>query len=57
MDIRVRARSNVQVADGRNAVESVLERGKGGRLGEEHEQPIETFVEVGVFFGLQELHA
>jgi hypothetical protein len=57
VDVRVRARSNVQVADSRDAIEAVFERGKSGRLREEHEQSVKTFVEVRVSFGFEELHA
>lgn len=57
MHVRVRARGYVQVADRRHAVQPVLEGGKGGGLGEEHEEPVETFVEMRVSFGLKELHA
>jgi hypothetical protein len=57
VDVRVRARSNMQVADGSDTIESVLERGEGRRLGEEHEQPVETLVEVRVSFGFEKLYA
>jgi hypothetical protein len=38
-----------------NCVETVAEGNKGGALREEHEDTVETFEEVGVFLGLQEL--
>jgi hypothetical protein len=47
----------MQVADGSDTIESVLERGEGRRLGEEHEQPVETLVEVRVSFGFEKLYA
>jgi hypothetical protein len=45
---------DANVAD---TVQAVLESGEGGALGEEHENAIETFVEKGVFFRLEELEA
>jgi hypothetical protein len=47
----------MQVADGGDTIESILERGKGGRLREEHEQPVETLVEVRVSFWFEKLYA
>jgi hypothetical protein len=47
----------VEEANVADAVQAVLEGGEGGALGEEHEDAVETFVEEGVFFGLEELEA
>jgi hypothetical protein len=47
----------VEVADGGDGVEPVFEKGKGGGLREEHEKPVEAFVEVGVFLWFEELQA
>jgi hypothetical protein len=44
VDVRVRARSDVQVSDGGDAVEAVLKGSKCGGLWQEHEQSVETFV-------------
>lgn len=44
-------------ADAADAVEAVLERREGGALGEEHEDAVEAFVEVGVSFWFEELEA
>jgi hypothetical protein len=41
----------VKVADGADAVEAVFEGCKGGGLGEEHEETVEAFVEMGIFLG------
>lgn len=40
-----------------DAIQAVLEGSKGGALGEEHENTVEAFVQVWVFFGLEELEA
>jgi hypothetical protein len=40
-----------------DAIQAILEGSKGGALGEEHEDSIKTFVQVWVFFGLEELEA
>lgn len=47
----------MEETDVADAVEAILECGEGGALGEEHEDTVEAFVEVGVFFGLEELEA
>jgi hypothetical protein len=56
VDIRVRARRDVQVAYCRYTVQAILERGESGRLWEEHEKTIETLVEMRVFLGLEQLN-
>lgn len=45
----------MEVPDGRDSVESILEGSKSGRLREQHEEAVETLVKVGVFLGFQEL--
>lgn len=45
----------VEVSDGRDSVEPILEGGKSGRLREQHEEAVETLVKVGVFLRFQEL--
>lgn len=40
-----------------DAVQTVLQGGEGGALGEEHEDAVEAFVQEGVFFGFKELEA
>lgn len=40
----------MEKADGGNGVKAVLEGCEGGRLGQEHEQSVQTFVEVGIAF-------
>lgn len=59
MDVRRAAalRRNVQVADGRDAVEPVLKRGESRRLGKQHEQSIHALIQVRIALGLEELHA
>lgn len=47
----------MEKADVADAVEAVFQGGEGGALGEEHEDAVEAFVEVGVFFGFEELEA
>jgi hypothetical protein len=51
----VRSGRQMQVADGADAVESVLERCKGGGLREEHQETVEAFVEVGELLWLKKL--
>ena len=48
---------NVEIADYADGVEAVLEGCKGGRLWEEHEEAVETFVQVWISFWLKELEA
>lgn len=45
----------MQKSDVADAVEAVFQGGEGGALGEEHEDTVETFVEVGVSFWFEEL--
>jgi hypothetical protein len=45
----------VEEADVADTVEAIFEGCEGGALGKEHEDPVETFVEVGIFFGFEEL--
>lgn len=40
-----------------DAIQAILKGSKGGALGEEHENTVEAFVQVWVFFGLEELEA
>jgi hypothetical protein len=47
----------VEEANVVDTVQAVFECCEGGALGEEHEDAVETFVEIGVFFGFQELEA
>lgn len=47
----------MEVANGGDAIEAVLERREGRGLREQHEKPVHALVEVRVLFGLEELHA
>lgn len=49
--------AGVDEADTADAVEAVFESCEGGALGEEHEDAVEAFVEVGVSFWFEELEA
>lgn len=51
------AGGDVEVPDRADAVETVLQRGEGRALREQHEEAVEAFVEVGEALGLEELHA
>lgn len=53
----VPAGTTMEKTDVADAVQSVLEGGEGGALGEEHEDTVEAFVQVGVSFGFEELEA
>jgi len=53
--IHIRSRGNMQIPYRAHTVEPVLERGKGRRLGKQHQQPIEALVEVWEFVGLEQL--
>ncbi len=50
-----RARSNVQVSNRADAVQAVLERGKGRRLRQQHEQAVQALVQVRVLLRFQQL--
>jgi hypothetical protein len=45
----------MEIANGRNAVQPVLERGKGRGLWQQHEQAVKTFVKMRVSFWLEKL--
>lgn len=47
----------MEVADCRDGLEAVFKGGEGGGLGEEHEDAVEGFVEVGVECWFEELEA
>lgn len=47
----------MQIANGADTVQSILESCKCRRLREKHEKSIETLVEVGVLLRLKELEA
>jgi hypothetical protein len=47
----------VEEANVADTVQAVFEGCEGGALGEEHEDAVETFVEIGIFFGFQKLEA
>jgi hypothetical protein len=57
LDLDLRSRSNVEVANGTHAVQTVFESSKGRGLREEPEEAVKAFVEMRVFFGLEELEA
>lgn len=45
----------MEIANRAHAVEPVFEGRKSRRLGEEHQEPVETLVEMRIFLGLKEL--
>jgi hypothetical protein len=45
----------MEETDVADTVQPVFKGGKGGTLGEEHEDAVEAFVQVGIFFGFEEL--
>jgi hypothetical protein len=53
MDLR--SRRNMQIPDRADTVESVLQSCEGGRLWQQHEQPIQALVQIGVFLWFEKL--
>jgi hypothetical protein len=53
----IRSRGNVKVANATNAIQSILEGSKRGRLWQQHQETVKAFVEVWVFFRLQKLES
>jgi len=51
------ARPAVEKADVADTVQSILECGEGGALRKEHEDAVETFVEIRVLFWFEELES
>lgn len=53
--ICIPAGTTMEETDVADAVQPIFKGGKGGALGEEHEDTVEAFIQVGVFFGFEEL--